>query len=119
VAGRLGFLLEPLRANVSAWATSAEGQAAMKWLEARLLLLSYEINRPYETWYGRKEALALPQEVERVLLEDAELGRDAAAYLKSARRIGAWDFIRNENAEVERLRRLAELLDDDRGRSHV
>jgi hypothetical protein len=46
---------------------SAAQERILQVLGAFRAVLSYEVNRPYENWYGRREVLEVQQEEERVI----------------------------------------------------
>lgn len=54
------------------WLDSGNCGRAMPYLKAFRAVLSYEMNRPYEHWYGRREKIELDQGIESTILEIAK-----------------------------------------------
>ena len=51
------------------WVQSGECAEALSYLEGFRAVLYYELNRPYEYWYGRTETIALDRKTEQILIE--------------------------------------------------
>lgn len=66
-----GALLREAQRNFDLWLTSADFEPALRNLRAMRLVLTYEMNRPYEYWYGSCERLNLSDDVKNTLREAA------------------------------------------------
>jgi hypothetical protein len=62
-----GERLREVHAAYAKWLTSAECELAVRNLKGMCVLLSYEMNRPYEYWYGRSDELNIDQETEETI----------------------------------------------------
>ncbi len=54
-------------ANFQKWRASVGCELALSYLRALLVILSYEMNRPYEYWYGEQEKLLVDNDILKTL----------------------------------------------------
>jgi hypothetical protein len=69
---RNGEILREARECFSQWLVSANFEPALRNLYAMRLMLSYEMNRPYEYWYGGCDQLSLSDEIKKTVLDAAK-----------------------------------------------
>jgi len=66
-------------ANFQKWRASVGCELTLSYLRALLVILSYEMNRPYEYWYGEREKLLVDNDIRNTLRGLAVAIQDATA----------------------------------------
>jgi hypothetical protein len=86
IPSAFGEAVRSLGEQLPAWAASTDAESAMTWITLTSTILNYEVNRPYETWYGGREWLELPPSLTKVLMDDEKVKLMVGEYLRDYRR---------------------------------